>query len=58
MTAQARVEPALLELAKEEPVQFERNGVIIYLTVTILGLEQQEKFGLYFDRITNKAKLV
>lgn len=39
-------------------VQYLEHGVLISLTVAVLGLEQQERFGMYFDRITNKALLV
>jgi hypothetical protein len=39
-------------------VQYFQNGVLISITVTVLGLEKQERFGLYFDRVTNKASFV
>jgi len=39
-------------------IEYIEHGVILDLTVTVLGLDQQVKFGLYFDRITNRALLV
>jgi phage baseplate assembly protein W len=39
-------------------VQFFEHGVLISITVTILGLEQQENFGIFFDKETNKPQVI
>jgi len=42
----------------ELQIDYNEHGVIINILITILGLEQQERFGLRFNRENGRATLV